>query len=162
MGDWNRSTRKIVIDEIQPEFMKAIREHIESYNLKLDFSDYLICIETASSKKKKKLFGGGIPDQVIQVSILTPSWLVIAAQGDKPESVGVLSIQQKNAAARDYKDDPGYKIIPDTGLFVTGLFTGRVGMQGNSDISTFLALGEEPAAEEFKKILFETTANAKK
>ena len=59
MGDWNRSTKKMIIDEIQPEYWNAIQEHNEAYNLKLDFSDYLICVQTVSSKKKKKLFGGG-------------------------------------------------------------------------------------------------------
>ena len=162
MGEWNRSTRKMVIDEIQPEYWNAIQEHNEAYNLKLDLSDYLICIETISSKKKKKLFGGGIPNQTIQVSIIFSKWLVIVAQGDKSDSLGVLSIQLKDAIARDYKDDPGYKLIPDTGVSVTGTFTGRVGMQGSSDISSFIALGEEPAAGEFKEILFETIANAKK
>lgn len=162
MGDWNRSTRKMLIDEIQPEYMNSIQEHNEAYNLKLDFSDYLTCIETNSTKKKKKLFGGGMPNQVTQVSIITPKWLVIAVQGDKPGSVGVLSIQLKDAVAKDYKDDPGYKLIPDTGVYVTGLFTGRVGMHGSSDVSTFLTLGEEPAAGEFKELLFQTIANAKK
>ena len=162
MGEWNRSTRKMVIDEIQPEYWIAIQEYNEAYNLKLDLSDYLICIETISSKKKKKLFGGGIPNQTIQVSIIFSKWLVIVAQGDKSDSLGVLSIQLKDAIARDYKDDPRYKLIPDTGVSVTGTFTGRVGMQGSSDISSFIALGEEPAAGEFKEILFETIANAKK
>jgi len=89
-------------------------------------------------------------------------WLVLAAQGDKPDSPGVLSVQLKDAIAKDYKDDPGYKLIPDTGVNVTGLFTGRVGMHGSSHITSFIAFGEEPAAGEFNELLFETIANAKK
>ena len=162
MGDWNRSTRKMEVEEIQPEYWNAIQEHNETYNLKLDFSDALICVQTISSKKKKKLFGGGMPNQTIQVAIIIPRWLILAVQGDQSDSVGVLSIQLKDAVAKDYKDDPGYKLIPDTGVFVTGSFTGRVGMHGNSDISTFLALGNEPVAGEFKEKLFRTIADAKK
>ena len=122
----------------------------------------MICVETISSKKKKKLFGGGIPNQTIQISIITPKWLVIAAQGDTPNSPGVLSIQLRDAIAKDYKDDPGYKLLPDTGVNVTGIYTGRVGMHGNSQISSFIALGEESVAGEFNKLLFETIASAKK
>lgn len=162
MGDWNRSTKKMIIDEIQPEYWNAIQEHNEAYNLKLDFSDYLICVQTVSSKKKKKLFGGGMPNQTIQVALITPKWLILAVRGDQPDSVGVLSIQLKDAIAKDYKNDPGYKLIPDTGVFVTGLFTGRVGIHGSSDISTFLALGDELVAGEFKEKLFQTIAETKK
>ena len=150
------------LDEIQPEYRNAIKEHFETHNLKTDLSNYLICTKTISSKKKKKLFGGGIPDQTIQISIITPEWLVIAAQGDTPDSIGILSIQLKDAIAKDYKDDPGYKLIPDTGVNVTGIYTGRVGMHGSSQITSFIALGEEPVAGEFKKILFEAIANARK
>ena len=162
MGEWNRSTSKKALNEIRPECWKAIQEHFEAYDLKPDLSEYLTCVETISSKKKKKLFGGGIPNQTVQISIITPKWLVIAAQGDKPDSLGVLSVQLKDAVAKDYKDDPGYKLIPDTGVNVTGVYTGRVGMHGSSQISSFIALGEELAAGEFKKILFEAIASAKK
>ncbi len=161
MGDWNRTTRKMVIEEIQSEYMNAIQEHNAAYNLKLDLSNYLICIETISIKKKKKLFGGGLPNQTIQVQILTPQWLVMAVKSDESNSVGVLSVQLRDTVAKDYKDDPGYQLIPDTGVLITGLFTGKVGMHGNSDVSTFLALGEEPAAREFKEILFQSIADAK-
>jgi hypothetical protein len=151
----------MTLDQIRPEHHGAIQEHIEAYELKLDLNDYLICIETISHKKKKKLFGGGIPNQTIQLDILTPAWLIVAAQGDKSDSVGVLSVQLKDAIAKDYKDDPSYQLIPDTGIFVTGTYTGRVGMHGSSDISSFIPLGEEPAAAEFKEILFKSIANAK-
>ena len=162
MGEWNRSTRKMTLAEIPPEHWDAIQKHIETFDLKTDLSNNSMCIETISSKKKKKLFSGGIPNQTIQIAIITPKWLIVGSQGDKPDSLGVLSIQLKDAIAKDYKDDPGYKLIPDTGVNVTGIYTGRVGMHGSSQISSFIALGEEPVAGEFKEILFKTIANAKK
>ena len=162
MGEWNRSTSKLTLDEIRPELRSAIQEHIEAYELKLDLNDYLMCIETVSRKKKKKLFGGGIPNQTIQLALLTPTWLILGAQGDKSNSFGVLSIQLKDAIAKDYKDDPSYQLVPDTGIFVTGIYTGKVGMHGNAQITSLLVLGEEPAAGEFKEIIFKTIANAKK
>lgn len=162
MGEWNRSTSEISLTGIRPEFWNAIQEHFEAYDLEPDLNNNLMCVETISIKKKKKLFGGGIPNQTIQISILTPQWLVIAAQGDKPDSLGVLSIQIKDAVAKDYKDDPGYKLIPDTGINVTGIYTGRVGMHGSSQITSFIALGEEPVASEFTDKLLQTIRNAKK
>ena len=162
MGEWNRSTSKMTLDQIRPEHWSAIRIHIEAYDLKLDMDDYLMCIETISRKKKKKLFGGGIPNQTIQLAILTPNWLIIGAQGDKSNSFGVLSVQLRDAIARDYKDDPSYQLIQDSGIFVTGIYTGKVGMNGNAQITSLLVLGEESAAAEFKEVLFKSIANAKK
>jgi len=51
----------------------AIEEHLERFNLGPILKDYIICTETVSSKKKKGLFGGGIPGQAVQVAIVTPS-----------------------------------------------------------------------------------------
>ena len=161
MGEWNRSTRKLTLEEIPQEHWKAFQEHVEAYDLKVDLTQYLICIQTVSSKKKKKLFGGGIPNQTIQVVVITPGWLLIGVEGEKPDSLGVLSVPLKKAIAKDYRDDPGYMLIPDTGVFVTGKYTGKVGMHGSSDISSFIALGEEPVAEEFKELLFKALSNAK-
>ncbi len=121
-----------------------------------------MCIETTSTKKKKGLFGGRTSGQTVQVAVLTPTWLLIGAQGEAPDSLGVLSLQLRDATARDYRDDPGYKLLPDTGVNVTGPYTGRVGMYGNSEVSSFVALGEEPVAREFKDLLFDTIAAAKK
>jgi hypothetical protein len=161
MGEWNRSTSKLTLDNIQPELWGAIRGHIESYDLGSIFDDYLICIETKSSKKKKNLFSGGIPNQTNQIAIVTPRWLVIGVQGEKPDSSGILSIELKDAIAKDYKEDLGYKLIPDSGVNVTGAFTGRTGMHDNAHITSFIGLGEEPVADEFKEILFGSIQKAK-
>ncbi len=161
MGEYNRSTSQKMFEAIPTGHMQAIQEHIEYYNIKPDLEKYLICIETFSKKKKKPLFGGMTPNQTHLVAIVTPTWLITATQGDKPNSIGVLSIQLKDAHPRDYKDDPGYQLVQDTGVFVTGIFTGRVGMPGNAEISSFVPLGEEPIAEQFKEILFEAVDKAR-
>jgi len=57
MGDWDRSTKLVLLEQIRPEQMQAIKEHIDAYDLKNVLEDYLIGIETSSIKKKKKLFG---------------------------------------------------------------------------------------------------------
>ncbi len=161
MGDWDRSTKMITLAQIRPEHMQAIQEHIETYDLKNVMDDYLMCIESKSIKKKKKLFGGGIPDQTTKIAIVTPRWLLIGAQGGNTGSFGVLTIQLKDAIVKDYKDEPGYRLIQDEGINVTGPFTARVGSERNAYITSFIGLGAEPAAKEFKETLFEALTKAK-
>ena len=161
MGEWDRSTKSLLIAQIRQEHMQAIQEHIEAYDLKNVLDDVLICIETNASKKKKKLFGGGIPDHTTQIAIVTRRWLVIGAQGENTGSFGVLTIQLKDAILKDYKDEPAYRLIPDEGVNVTGPFTGRIGFEHNAYITSFIGLGAEPAAKEFKETLFEAITKAK-
>ena len=161
MGEWDRSTKMVLLAQIHPEHMQAIQEHIEAYDLKNVLDDYLMCIESIALKKKRKLFGGGIPDQTTQIAIVTPRWLVIGAQGENPGSFGVLTIQLKDAIVKDYKDEPGYRLIPDEGVNITGPFTARVGSERNAYITNFIGLGIEPAAKEFKETLFEAIMKAK-
>lgn len=161
MSEYNRTSNQKMFESIPAGHMQAIQEHIDYYNLKPDLEKYLICIETFSKKKKKPLFGGMTPNQTHLVAIVTPTWLITAMQGDKPNSIGVLSIQLKDAHPRDYKDDPGYQLVQDSGVFVTGIYTGRVGTQSNAEISSFIPLGEEPITRQFKEILFDAVARAR-
>jgi hypothetical protein len=162
MRVWNRSTRKLLLHTIPTEVQSTLDEHIEQYNLGPILKDYLICVETTSHKQKKKgLFGGGvagikIPEHVVQYGILTPNWLVICAQSlGKKTSTAALSVQLKDATVEDYSQTADYNIIPDSGVYITGTFTGRVGMQGRQQIRYFMGLGEDRDASDFKDILFE-------
>ena len=160
MREWHRSTKKILLENIPQEMRSTIDEHLETYNLGPILDDYTICIETTSKKQKKGLSVGGLlgiktPKHVVQVSLVTPSWLVICAQSEKQNASTALSVPLKDAVAEDYHNTPDYNLIPDCGVYVTGIFTGRVGMQGNQRIKYFIGLGEETAASEFKDILFQ-------
>jgi len=152
MGEWNRFTKECVLESIRPEMTAAIQKHIETYNLGSILNDYLMCIETTSEKKKKGLFGGGGDKMVVQSAIITPLWLVLAVAGDK-SGASALSAQLKDMVVTDYADTPGYKLLPDSGIEVTGIFTGRVGEQTIQRVSYFTGLGEEPAAKKFKETL---------
>lgn len=167
MKEWNRSTKKLPLESVSQEMRSTIEEHLEFYNLGPILDDYTICIETASSKRKKGLFGGGplgakIPKHVVQVSIVTPLWLVICAQSEKQDSTAALSVPLKDAVVEDYQETPDHDLIPDCGVYVTGAFTGRVGMQGNQRIRYFIGLGEEAAAGEFKERLFQAIQKTRK
>jgi hypothetical protein len=161
MGEWNRSTRQITIDRLRPEIDRAIQAHLETYNLGQILDGYLICIETISEKKKKGLFGGGGDKTVVVSAVLTPGWLVWGVSGDK-SGTAALSAQLKEMVVTDYANSPGYKLLPDSGVEISGVFTGRVGMQGSQRVSTFIGLGEEPAANEFKEALFQAVQAVKR
>ncbi len=162
MGEWNRSTRELQLENIRPELAAAIREHIEFFNLGPILDDHLICIETTSDKKKKGLFGGKGDKSTIGVYIVTPDWLVMSIQGDISQAFA-RSVQLMDAVAEDYANSINYQILPDTGISVTGIFTGEVGiMNGHQRVMNFIALGEEPAAAKFKEIVFQSIQNQKK
>jgi hypothetical protein len=151
MSDWNRSTQEIFLSAIRPEMKAAIEQHLESYNLGRILDDAVICVETTSEKKKKGLFGKG-GQTIVECAILTPTWLVLVVKGNDP-GAAVLSAQLKDMTFNNYADSPGYKLIPDTGIEVSGVFTGRVGMHGNQRIGKFVGLGVEPAAGKFLALL---------
>ena len=64
-------------DQLHPELVKAIQEHIERYELEGIFDNILICCETISTKEQKKLFGKKTDIEIGGV-ILTPKWLIWA------------------------------------------------------------------------------------
>jgi hypothetical protein len=153
MSKWIRSTRRITLGDIPPEIFTEVKTHITEYNLGPILDDYQMCIETVSNTKKKffGLFGGKNPRT--QVAILTPGWLILGSRGKKEGSAAALSVQLKDVTIMDHKDHPTYKHVPDTGLHVTGIFTGRIGRHGFQRVSTYMGLGEETDAQKFVGLL---------
>ncbi len=152
MKEWNRTTREITLEKINPAIYVAIQQHLDEFKLGPILDDYKICIETVSEKIKKGLFSGGKKETVVSIDILTPAWLIDAVMDEKG-NVAALSVKRNEMHAEDYTHTPGYNIIQDNGVNVTGTFTGRVGMDGNQRISKFIGLGEESAAKYFKTLL---------
>ena len=153
MGDWNRTTKELLLEDLSPQMQQAVQDHQKTYNLGPILNDYTMCIETTHEKRKKGLFGGG--SRRVECTIITPSWLVLLVQSENKAEATALSVPLKDALVTDYADGPGYRLIPDTGLDITGAFTGRVGMEGSQRISLFIGLGEEPAAQKFKEAVFQ-------
>ena len=157
MGEWNRSTIELPLEDIPPELAAEIQAHVESFNLGPILNDPLICIQTISEKKKQGLFGGFSPlkeKTTIGAYILTPEWLVFAVRGDVSRPAA-LSARLKDAQVDDYANSPAYQLLPDCGIHVTGIFTGKVGMNGETRVTIFIPLGEETAAKKFKETLFQ-------
>lgn len=160
MGEWNRSTKEFDISLLRPEVRTAIQNHSASFNLGNILDNVQICIETTSEKKKKGLFGGG-EKPVFTCVLVTLDWLIIyVCQNDSDGAVS--SAPMGDLVAEDYANSPMYKLMPDSGVHITGAFTGRIGQLGSLRTSQFIGLGEEPAAIQFKAVLFEEVERNKK
>ncbi len=160
MGEWNRTTKEIDISLLRMEVSNAIKNHSESFNLGNILDNVQICIETTSEKKKKGLFGGG-EKPVCTCVVITPDWLVIYVRQNDSDGA-VSSVPMGDLAAEDYANSPMCKLMPDSGVHITGAFTGRIGQHGSQRTSQFIGLGEEPAATRFKAVLFAKVERNKK
>jgi hypothetical protein len=158
MSEWERSTRLVQVEGGRPEVAAAIQKHITMNNLGPVLTDARIAVETISTKKKKSLFGGGA-EPVVNTAIVTPRWLITAIE--QKSGMSVWSAQLRDVTVVDYANTPGYMLIPDAGVQVTGIFTGVTNGDGTSAISVFVGLGGEPAAGQFKETLIRAVQEAK-
>jgi hypothetical protein len=156
MGDFNRSTKEISLDQIAPNVMQAINAYIEKRNLGDILSDVSYCIVSTSEKIKKGLFSGTGPKLLILTAILTNRWLILADQADK-EPILVRTMQLRDITVEDYEKSQFYKMIPDTGLNVSGIFT-----DAPEKGTFFLPLGKDAAGEGFKEAIIKSIQEAKK
>ena len=154
MSEWKRMTKEVSLEELPPEMVSEIREHIQQYNLGPILSDALMCLQTDSGKAKKGLFGGA--ERVQMGVVLTPRWLVWVISGTKTKPTA-LSAQLINLTVQDYAQTPFAKMVPDSGIEVGGLFT-----DAREPASAFIGLDEGTAAEKFKEILIKAVQDAKK
>ncbi|MEZ4590369.1 MAG: hypothetical protein R3D55_04405 [Chloroflexota bacterium] len=133
------------MNNLNAQVAAAIRSHAAKYNLGDIEAATLICCETVAKKGKKGLFGKGV---VIETAVLlTARWLIWAtAEGNQPPTV--LSAQLNDIQIQDYETSEMYKLIPDSGLVISGLRTDAVDLG-----STFIGFGPEPAAQKFRTLL---------
>ena len=154
MSDWKRSTREVRFEQLRPELVEAINHHIELYNLGNILSDALLCIQTDSEKIKKGLFSGA--EIVYTAAVVTPRWLVWGVSGTKAKAA-VLSALLLDVVVQDYAQSSFAKMIPDSGLNVSGKFT-DVSENG----SAFIGLDTSAASEKFKELVIKSAQDVKK
>lgn len=154
MSDWKRRTKEISFESLPPEMVNAFREHIDRYNLGPILSDALISIQTDSEKIKKGLFGKA--ELVKMIAVLTPRWLLWSVEEARAKPV-VLSAQLSNITVQDYAQTPFVKLVPDSGIEVSGMFT-----DARESVSAFIGLEEGEAGDRFKELLIKATQDAKK
>jgi hypothetical protein len=156
MGDYNRSTKEIAVQDIPSEITQAIQKYIELHNLGNILEGSTHCIVSTSEKVKKGLFGGPGPKLLIQTAILTNRWLILADRVDQ-NALYIKSMQLRDITVEDYEKSSFYAMIPDTGMNVNGRFT-----DARENGSIFLPLGKDPAGDKFKEALIQSVQNAKK
>ena len=154
MSDWKRITKEISFEGLRPELAQAIRVHIEQYNLGEVLSEILMCIQTDSEKIKKGLFGGA--DLVYTGAVITPRWLVWATSGTKTKTT-ILSARFDDVVIQDYAKSSFAKLIPDSGLNVSGKFT-----DASENGSAFIGVDDSTAGMKFRETLIEAVKNAEK
>lgn len=161
MGDYERTTRELRLEHLPGETRPAIQRHLDQYNLGPILDDYIMCVETVSTKNKRGLFAGPGDKRVTSYAILTPTWLVYVVVGDK-KVVSAMSVLLAEAQVEDHGLTPFYEKLPDTGFHITGNFTGQVGMHGRQRVSVFLGLGEGRDARVFGEALVEAIAKTRR
>ncbi|HUM69231.1 MAG TPA: hypothetical protein PLK31_10340 [Chloroflexota bacterium] len=122
MSDYLRTTRESTVEARHPVLAAGIRAHIEKYELGYVAASALACCETTATRQKKGLFGRKT-EVVLTAVLVTPTWLIWAA-GKENEPPGVLSARLCDIQVQDYEKTPFYQRIPDSGLNITGLYTG--------------------------------------
>ena len=154
MSDWKRQTREVTMETLPAEVASAIQKYTERHNLGPILSDALMCVQTDSEKIRKGLFGRA---EIVQMTaIVTPRWLVWSVIQPR-QAPTVLSAQLIHVTVQDYAQTPFVKMVPDSGVQVSGMFT-----DASESASAFIGLEENAAGQKFRQILIEATAGAKK
>ncbi len=85
MGDYRRSTRECNFEQLRPEIVTALRDHIQRYELGDVERETLICCETTNERIKKpglfeklfiKLIGGDLNPVHYLGIVVTPRYLI--------------------------------------------------------------------------------------
>ena len=89
-------------------------------------------------------------------AILTPRWLIWSVDESKGKPT-VLSAQLIHATVQDYAQTPFVKMVPDSGIQVSGMFT-----DASESVSAFIGLEENLAGQKFREAVIKAAAAAKK
>lgn len=154
MSDWKRTTKEASLESLPSEVRAAIEQHIDQHNLGPILADALMCIQMSSEKIKKGVFGK--PEVVQMAAFVTPRWLVWSVDQPKTEPA-VLSAQLIHVTVQDYAQTPFAKMVPDSGVEVSGIFT-----DASESASAFIGLEENVPGQKFRQLLIKAAAEAKK
>lgn len=154
MSDWKRTTREVPFEGLLLEMVSAVKAHVELYNLGTILSDAVMCIQIDSEKVRKGLFGKS--ESTSQGAIVTPRWLTWVVKSLNAHAA-VLSAQLSNVIVQDYAQTQFAKMVPDSGIQISGTFT-----DVSENAGAFLGLDEGPAAKKFRELVIQKTQDARK
>ena len=154
MSNYKRKTRACTFEELQPTLHQALRAYISAHELTGIEAQILICCETLSERQKtsvlETLFGEDRDLVYYLAAFLTPEWLVWARNGDHTKTT-VVAAKLKDIHVRQM----AFLTVNDTGIDIEGFVDGSF-----SKIHGYIALGPEPAAEEFWKAVQKAVVTA--
>ena len=156
MSEWKRLTKEVRFEKLRAEMVEGINKHVEKYKLGSILADTLLCVQTDSEKIKKSLFGN--TDRVYMGVVLTPRWLVWAVTEAKTQSQTTVSSAQLNdIVVQDYDETQFAKLVPDSGIVVSGRFTDT-----SENVSSFIGLDKSEVGNKFKELIITAVQNVKK
>lgn len=155
MSEWKRSTREIAWEQLPPDAKAEIQKHIELYNVGDILSDALMYIQTDAEKAKKGLFGSA--ESVRQCAVITPRWLLWTVSGTKTTKPASMSALLSDVVIQDYAETQFAKMVPDSGIQVSGKFT-----DVSENASAFIGLEENAAGTKFRDLMIQAVQDVKK
>lgn len=154
MSEWKRTTREIQIEHLPSDIKAEMDRHVELYNLGNILSDAILCIQTDSEKAKKGLFGSA--ETVHLGAVITSRWLIWVIHGTKTPA-SAMSALLTDVVIQDYSDTQFAKLVPDSGIQVSGKFT-----DVTENASAFIGLEVNDAGRKFKETIIKAVQDAKK
>lgn len=155
MSEWIRATRECTTSELPAAARAALAQHLARYTLRPLLDESLMCVVTESTKRKKGIFAPGPPTTTV-TAIITPGWLLWAnGSGDGPQVV--TSARLADVTVADYRTSPSFKLIPDSGVEISGAFTDMA-----ERVTAFLPLSENAAGTSLKEVALKAVQEAKK
>jgi hypothetical protein len=154
MSEWKRTTREISFEQLPSDLKAEIQKHIQLYNLGDILSGVLMCIQTDSETAKKGLFGSA--ETVRQGAVITPRWLIWSVSGTKTPPTA-LSAVLSDVVVQDYANTQFAKMIPDSGIEVSGKLT-----DVTENSSAFIGLENNAVGKKFTETVITAVQNAKK
>jgi hypothetical protein len=145
LNNYKRNTRACTFEELQPALQQALRAYFSEHELTGVEAQILMCCETLSKRQKTSALAtllGEDRDLVYCLgAFVTPEWLVWARSGDHTKTT-VVAAKLKDIHVRQM----AFLLSKDTGINIDGFLDGFY-----YKIHGYIALGPEPAAEEFWK-----------
>ena len=153
-SDWTRATVECTVSDLNPGALRAMRAHLDNYELGDLLSESTLCCQTTSKRKKtgwlERLFKK--PDEVMyQAVVLTPEWLIWCVAGPR---YGAAAMSARLAELEVTVYVP--TLIEDHGLYVRAQWTDT-----SKRSQTFLPLGSGGTADKLERVLKESVTKAR-
>lgn len=141
-----RTTGAVPVAGLAPEVLAALDRYRDLHGLDEDpRATARACVHTRFETTAKRWWGGARVETGTTCAILTATHLyAVACVGSAPPSV--LAFRLRDLEVRDYEKTPGFRLVEDAGLELTGSSPGAAKRS-----TYFVGLGPEPAAVAFRE-----------